>query len=60
MASISAPVPPAHIPYAAPMSDIAAGQDTPTTTETGKGTIPTTAPPNTTSMTALPARAFLI
>ena len=55
MASISAPLPPAHIPYAAPMSDIAAGQDTPTTTEAGKGTTPTTAPPNTTSMTALPA-----
>ena len=52
MASIP---PPAHIPHSAPMSDIAAGQDTPTTTDAGKGTIPTTAPPNTTSMTALPA-----
>jgi hypothetical protein len=54
MASISAPIPPAHIPHAASMSDIAAGQDTPSTTESRKGTTPTTAPPNTTSMTALP------
>ena len=55
MASISAPIPPAHTPHAVSMSDIGAGQDTPTTTEAGKGTTPTTAPPNTTSMTALPA-----
>jgi hypothetical protein len=55
MASINTPVLPAHISHSAPMSDIAAGQDTPTTTDAGKGPIPTTAPPNTTSMTALPA-----
>ena len=52
---VMASIPPAHIPHSAQMSDIAAGQDTPTPTDGGKGTIPTTAPPNTTSMTALPA-----
>jgi hypothetical protein len=55
MASISAPVPPAQIPYSAPMSAIVSGQDTPTTTDAVKGTIPTIAPPNTTSMKALQA-----
>lgn len=55
MASISAPVPPAHIPHAAPMSNIAAGQDTSTTTDAGESTIPTTAPPITTPIAALPA-----
>jgi hypothetical protein len=52
---VMAPIPPAPIPHSAQKSDNAAGQDTPTTTEAGKSTIPTTAPPNTTSMTALPA-----
>ncbi|MEO8047269.1 MAG: hypothetical protein ABI684_08285 [Nitrospirota bacterium] len=36
------------------MSDIATGQDTPTTTDAGKITIPTTAAPTRASMTALP------
>mgnify|MGYP001175597746 FL=1 len=52
---VMASIPPAHIPHSAQMSDSAAGQDTPTTTDAGKSTISTTAPPNTTSMTALPA-----
>ena len=52
---VMASIPPAHIPHSAAISDIAAGQDTPTTTDAGTSTISTTAPPNTTSMTALPA-----
>jgi len=53
IASVTAPVPPFHITLAVPTSDIAAGQITQTTTNTGHGTTPTT--PATTSMPPLPA-----